>query len=823
MKGEVFRIFLIISLVIGTAAMAGLVEASPEPVISVDPNRVEDIWLGESFTVDIRIADITEEESLYGWDFGIGFDSSILNAISIEEGLFLKTGGSTTITKYINNDVFPGNKTGVVGAFCNILGYPSTGAYGSGILASIAFQVMAKGKTHLPMYSSKLANYNGSEYVLMEHTPVDGFFTNLHDVAITDVAANTTEVDLGKSVSIDVTVANEGDFPETFDVTTHWNIGALSGLIGTKTVENLENGTSTALKFTWGTTVVSTGTGTGDYTIYANATAVPHEVDTDDNAFTDGEVTVTKTGAPVANFTYLPSEPTLDERVTFNASGSYDFDGGNITSWEWNFDDGNTGTGEEVNYTFTEIGTRRVTLTVEDDSGIRNTVWKLVEVRGPPVAFFTYSPESPLINWPVTFNASLSDPKGGYITDYTWDFGDDAGGNGEIVTHNYTVAGTYIVNLTITDSEGLSDFTAQSVEAKTKHDVAVVSVSRPIQYVGPRWAGNPLKLQVVLKNEGTYEETFNLTLHYDDTPIFPPLEFTLTPFQAKTWTSDEWNAPLSEGNYTIKAQVILADENLINNEATTTIEVNVRNVAITSVTVSSTTVFAGDILNVTVTVKNEGTDIETGTINVVKVKAENSTGSFKICDSKSIPSLQPGATQPVSFLWNATKEGFSPGNYTILATVDPLQGENNFDDNNATYGTVTVGASAISISASLISLTVGKSTAINGSITPVRPNVSVTIRYRLAGEETWDIIETVTTDENSTYLYEWTPEVAGTYEFMASWEGDEKALPSASELLTIKVKEPSSNIVLYAAVVAVAIVAATVAIYFLKIRKTKPT
>jgi len=82
----------------------------------------------------------------------------------------------------------------------------------------------------------------------------------------------------------------------------------------------------------------------------------------------------------------------------------------------------------------------------------------------------------------------------------------------------------------------------------------------------------------------------------------------------------------------------------------------------------------------------------------------------------------------------------------------------------------------------------------------------------------------VTTDENSTYLYDWTPEETGTYEVIASWEGDENTLPSESEILTIKVKEAPSNIVLYAAaVVAIIIMAATIGVYFLKVRKQKPT
>jgi PKD repeat protein len=47
-----------------------------------------------------------------------------------------------------------------------------------------------------------------------------------------------------------------------------------------------------------------------------------------------------------------------------------------------------------------------------------------------------------------------SDPDGGSLTAYAWDFGDGATGTGTTPSHTYGAAGTYFVSLTVTDDEG---------------------------------------------------------------------------------------------------------------------------------------------------------------------------------------------------------------------------------------------------------------------------------------------------------------------------------------------------------------------------------
>jgi len=113
-----------------------------------------------------------------------------------------------------------------------------------------------------------------------------------HDIAITSVTVNATEVNVGDFVTIIVTVTNQGKYNETFSVAAYYEGTEIANQTGI----TLANGTSTPLSFTWDTTGVAKGT----YTISANASVVPHETDKADNTYTDGEVIVGR-AAPAPN------------------------------------------------------------------------------------------------------------------------------------------------------------------------------------------------------------------------------------------------------------------------------------------------------------------------------------------------------------------------------------------------------------------------------------------------------------------------------------------------------------------------------------------
>jgi len=69
----------------------------------------------------------------------------------------------------------------------------------------------------------------------------------------------------------------------------------------------------------------------------------------------------------------------VDEVVTFHASGSYDIDG-TIIAYDWDFGDGNTGTGVTTTHAYGMAGTYTVILTVTDNGGLTDTDTVIVTV-----------------------------------------------------------------------------------------------------------------------------------------------------------------------------------------------------------------------------------------------------------------------------------------------------------------------------------------------------------------------------------------------------------------------------------------------------------
>jgi len=105
-----------------------------------------------------------------------------------------------------------------------------------------------------------------------------------------------------------------------------------------------------------------------------------------------------------------------------------------------------------------------------------------------------------------------------------------------------------------------------------------------------------------------------------------------------------------------------------------TIEVNAQDphdIAVISVTPSPTEVEIGNLVNITVAVKNRGTEPET-----FNLTAYYSTSAI---ETKTVLNLAPNTNVSYIFAWNTT--GASTGIYTIKAEVPPLPGETATDDN----------------------------------------------------------------------------------------------------------------------------------------------
>jgi hypothetical protein len=114
------------------------------------------------------------------------------------------------------------------------------------------------------------------------------FELGFSDVAINNVAFSKTIVGKAYALPINVTIENQGKFIETFYVTVYANTTEIE----TRKIDNMINGTSVVLAFTWQTLDFDKGY----YTISAYATPVAFETDTGDNNFTHSQVKVVTPG-----------------------------------------------------------------------------------------------------------------------------------------------------------------------------------------------------------------------------------------------------------------------------------------------------------------------------------------------------------------------------------------------------------------------------------------------------------------------------------------------------------------------------------------------
>jgi len=307
-----------------------------------------------------------------------------------------------------------------------------------------------------------------------------------------------------------------------------------------------------------------------------------------------------------------------------------------------------------------------------------------VKIIKHPVASFTYTPDRPIVGETVTFDATLSTPDGGTIVSYMWDFGDGTPVVSEtdpITIHKYTMAGTYNVTLTVTDDDGLTDTAWKLITVCLLHDVAVIDVASSLTEV---YVGEAVTITVVTENQGTATETFNITVYYDGNIIGTQNVIGLAPGGSKTLTFGWDTSGVLEGEYVIKAEasVVPGETEIEDNtyiDGTVTVK-PVRDVAVVGITPSITQVDVGQVVNITVTVRNEGTLTEDFDVTLYYDDA--------VIGTQTVTGLVPGAEKTLKFSWDTSD--VAEGEYTIKAEASMVLGETDIDDNTYVDGTVIV-------------------------------------------------------------------------------------------------------------------------------------
>jgi hypothetical protein len=267
--------------------------SSGATVVKVDPPLVEYSTnaTGQQFTVAIKIVDVV---NLYGFDIKFRWNTTFLDYVSHSVRVPKDTYSDGVLWNPIipiEDEVNPPAGTYWIAYTSR---YPAPSFNGTGVVFTMTFRVKYHPAEYtanikLELYSTDLAASDASSipHTTQHGTVILHALAARHDVAVVGVHPSKTIVGQGFSMHINVTVTNQGDFTETFNVTVYANTTAIQ----TKTL-TLTSGTSTTITFIWDTS----GFAKGNYTISAEADIVPGELSITDNKFANGEVKVTIPG-----------------------------------------------------------------------------------------------------------------------------------------------------------------------------------------------------------------------------------------------------------------------------------------------------------------------------------------------------------------------------------------------------------------------------------------------------------------------------------------------------------------------------------------------
>jgi PKD repeat protein len=195
---------------------------------------------------------------------------------------------------------------------------------------------------------------------------------------------------------------------------------------------------------------------------------------------------------PRAIFETEISQVDVGDVVSFDATNSTDKDG-SISSYHWDFGDGDETLGMTAVHVYEDFGIFNVTLTVTDDLGKKSIFVQTIQVNGLPRAIIGADPEVQFIDEAIDFTGDDSTDPDGTIAQFLWDFGDGNGSTQPNPRYNYGDVGSYLVTLTVTDDNGAKDtdnrfvrinlrtydvnFTAQGTNLDNQRDFTAVGTT----------------------------------------------------------------------------------------------------------------------------------------------------------------------------------------------------------------------------------------------------------------------------------------------------------------------------------------------------------
>jgi hypothetical protein len=129
---------------LGSRALRGVMlllltlpQAQSLPLLSIGP-AMSQVQSGADITVPVTVTDIAD---LYAYQFDVNYSPGVLDAQAVQEGPFLRPGGTIFLPGQIDNN------TGTIGAIAGTRIGQAPGVSGNGLLAAVSFRVIGAGSS----------------------------------------------------------------------------------------------------------------------------------------------------------------------------------------------------------------------------------------------------------------------------------------------------------------------------------------------------------------------------------------------------------------------------------------------------------------------------------------------------------------------------------------------------------------------------------------------------------------------------------------------------------------------------------------------------
>lgn len=200
---------------------------------------------------------------------------------------------------------------------------------------------------------------------------------------------------------------------------------------------------------------------------------------------------------------------------------------GDITAWQWDFDDGSTSSVQNPDHLYTQAGNFNITLQVTNSGGCTKNLSKLAYIKAADSIRTQFNFSLPAKCKPPETISFYNNSGGPGTILYTWDFGNGNSVSTFSPSHTYTAGGLYSITLTARNDFGCTD-TLILKDTLLIKNVRSAVISDDTVCVNYR----------MLLTNGTLPAPLSTQWVYSDGTS----SFSAT--SAKTWTSP--------GNYTVK-------------------------------------------------------------------------------------------------------------------------------------------------------------------------------------------------------------------------------------------------------------------------------